>query len=111
VVCVPERHHSSGNGARAPTRAPAGRARPVPRVSSGAEALRLGRRQETELGCVRLADDDRTGFPKATDERAVVVRHEIAKQLRPEGRADALRQGPEVLDRDRYAGEGTLVPL
>src|SRR5439155_5337150 len=73
VTAVAERDHArrdrrSGTAARA-----AGTARRVPRVVRRAVRLRLGRGQEAELGCVRLADRDEAGGPELGIEVAVVI--------------------------------------
>ena len=62
----------AATAAAAPPDEPPGRALGVPGVARGAEAARLGHRQDPELGHVRLAHDHEPGLAQAPDQEGVV---------------------------------------
>ena len=63
VVGVRHRHHARGHGGGRSSRRASGGVAGVPRVARRAEALRLGRRQNAELGRVGLPADRRSRPP------------------------------------------------
>ena len=110
VAGVGERHHARRNRGRAATARSSGRPGEVPRIVRGAVGVRLGRRQQPELGCVRLPDDHASRGAESREEVRVVVGDdpEVAEEPVAEVERFAGERAVEVLDEDRYAAEGPV---
>ena len=102
VAAVGHRQQAQRHRHRRAAAAAAAGARRVVGAAGRAEHAVVGLRAEPELGGVGLADHDRAGGLDARRHRAVLGRHEVARERRAERRADAGR-GDQVLDRDRQA--------
>jgi hypothetical protein len=108
VVAVRDRDHARGDRRRGAARRAAARARRIPRVARGAEALGVGPRQDPPLRERRGPDDHEAGVPEPPHHVVVVRCLPVAEQLGAEGQALAGDRAV-VLDRDRHAREGPLV--
>src|SRR4051794_22609122 len=104
-----KRDHPRGHGGGAPARRPARGAAGIPRVARDAVRVRLGDRQDPELGRIGLADDDRAGAPQLAHRDAVHVRHVVVHGGRSPRHRHARDGGQQVLHGDRHAGERPLV--
>ena len=92
---------SSNTGSSART---ARRQLEVPWVPGRAVQVRLGKRDRSELGSVRLADDHEPGLSEPADDGGVVVGDEICVRAGGECRSNPRGRG-EILHCDRHASK------
>src|SRR5581483_12432613 len=98
---------AGGDGGGGAAARAARRAARVPRVARRAVGVGLGRRQDAELGRVRLADGDEAGLAEALGQVGVDGRAEpgVLEEAAPEMERLAREGGAEVLEQERHAPE------
>ena len=105
VVAVGDRHHARGHRRRRAAAGAAGRAVERPRVARGAEAARLGGRQDPLSRAASVLPTITNPASRSRRTRnASWSAHEVAEQVAAH-RHRHPGDGPVVLDRDRHAGE------
>ena len=77
-------------------------------LRDGPKRLRLGRRQDAELGRVRLAADDEAGVDVALRQRLGHGRAVVAGEGEPLAERRAGQLGAEVLQQEGHAAERTV---
>ena len=82
---------ASADGGSSAATAAGGTPRAIERTASRRSDFRLGVTGCPELGHRRLPDVDQPTFSDRLDDLVVSVRHEVAKERRSEGRANAAR--------------------